>query len=222
MDIILILILIIVPLGSLIYIRVQNLKYKKKDIKKLMSGFEVARTIIDNNELSNIYITETRHSIISEYDNNRKVIRLKKDVFNDTSLTSCAIAAREAAHAIQDKKKHKLYCFRNRIKQLLDIFLYIGYIVIAVGALFGNMYTIYVGMSFEYVVLLFHILTLKIEKDASKIAINQLLDEKIINKREIRRINELLRINNYRYIASIIYPIIEVIKKIIEFGDSNE
>ena len=207
MDTILIIILILIPLGSWLTIKIKNKKYKKILIKKELSGFEVARKIIDNYDLNNIYITESQTSIISEYDSNRKVIRLKKGLFNDTSITSCAIAAREAAHAIQDKKKHKLYNFRKTINQLLMAIMFIGYLILVIGAVFGHYQTIYIGIGLEYVVLLFHICTLKIEKDANIIALEELKNNKIVGTKELSKIKEVLDVEKYIYIASIIYPI---------------
>ncbi len=217
-----IIVLIAVPLLSWLLIKIKNNKYKNKDIKKLMSGFEVARSIMDNYDLNNIYITESRESIISNYDPYRKVVRLKRGVFNDTSLTSCAISAKEAAHAILDKKKHKLFTIRKKINNFLLTLLLVGYLIIAFGSIFGHFQTIYVGVGLEYVVLLFHLFTLKIETDASKLAINELEKEKIVNKKELEIIKEILNANNYINLASIIYPIILFFKKVVEFGDSNK
>lgn len=217
-----ILVLIFLPLLSLGYFKIKSNKYKKTKIKKMLSGFEIARSIIDNYELNNIYITESKTIIIDEYDSNRKVIRLKNSIFNGTSVTSCAIAAKEAAHAIQDKKNDKVYNIRKKISPLLTILLYMGYIIIAVGSLFGHFNTIYIGMGLVYIVMIFHIFTIKVEKEASEIAIKELEKQKVLNKIELEKVIDVMNSRNYIYVASIIYPIIEIVKRIIEFGDSTE
>ena len=153
MDIILILILILLPLSVSILISVNINKYGKSDTKKYILGFEVARTILDENELENVYITESNEAIMSYYDFRRKVVRLKKEVFNNSNLKSCVISAKEASRAIMDKKKHQLYSIRNSLSTFLNILLYSGYTIIALGTLFGHIRTIYVGFAFVYSVL---------------------------------------------------------------------
>lgn len=221
MDIVVLLVLIIITVGSYVRIKLVYKKHMKTDIKKMMSGFEVSRQIIDEFDLNNIYITESRENIFSHYDPNRKVIRLVKGVFNDTSISSCAIAATTAAYAIQDKKKHKLFNIRKNIAPFLKILLYVGYLIIASGILFGHRATILVGVCLEYTVIIFHILTYKIEKDAKEIAKKELIDQSIITKKELAKIDEVLTANSLINIASIMFPIAELIKKILEYGNSN-
>lgn len=221
MDVILILLLILLTVGSYINIKIKEKKYKKIDIQKLLSGFEVSRKILDSYDLNDLYITESRESIISYYDPQRNVIRLIKGVFNDTSITSCAISSLESAHAIQNKKKNSMFIFRKNIMPFIKCVLYLGYIVIAIGAIFGHMRTLLVGISLEYFVLLFHVFTYKIEKEATEIAKNELIKEKIVTKKELPQLEEVLKAISLINIASIILPIAELVKKIIEFGNSN-
>ena len=222
MDIILILILILLPLSVSILISVNINKYGKSDTKKSILGFEVARTILDENELENVYITESNEAIMSYYDFRRKVVRLKKEVFNNSNLKSCVISAKEASRAIMDKKKHQLYSIRNSLSTFLNILLYSGYTIIALGTLFGHIRTIYVGFAFVYSVLLFHICTIKIERDTNKLALIEIKNTKLFSTKEIEKIKKILDSLTYIGIASITYPIIELVKRIIQFGDSNK
>ncbi len=222
MDIILILILILLPSSVSILISINIKKYGKSDTKKSVLGFEVARTILDENELENIYITESNEAIMSYYDFRRKVVRLKKEVFNNSNLKSCVISAKEASRAIMDKKKHQLYSLRNNLSSLLNLLLYSGYTIIALGTLFGHIKTIYIGFALVYSVLLFHICTIKIEKDTNKVTLIELKSTKLFNTKEIEKIEKILDSLTYIGIASITYPIIELVKRIIQFGDSNK
>ena len=222
MDLILILILIIIPVSISTIIYVNKKKYKNNELKKETTGFEIARTILDNNDLINIYITETNNSIISHYDSERKVIRLKNDIFNKKNIISCAIASRESAHAIQDKRNDKLFIFRKKISSFLDILLYIGYAIIAFGTLFAHLQTIYVGFGLVYFVFLFHLLTIKIEKEANAIAISEIKKSKLLTNKEINQLKKVLEVLVYINLASIVYPLVELSKRIIQFGESNK
>ena len=204
-----------------IKIKIAYKKYKTIDIKKMISGFEVSRKIIDSYDLNNVYITESRINIFSYYDSNRKVIRLVKGVFNDTSITSCAIASTISAYAILDKKNDELYNIRKKITPFLNLLLYVGYIIIASGLLFGHMGTLLVGTCIEFLVLLFHAFTFKIEKSAKEIARNELIKNSIVNKKELEKIEEVLNANSIICFASLVFPIAELIKRIVEYGNSN-
>ena len=221
MDILIIIVLLIITLGSYIYIEIIYRKYKKIKLKNLKSGFEISREIIDNYELNNIYITESKNVLFSYYDYDRKVIRLANGVFNDTSLVSCAIAATCASYAVYDKQKDKLFSFRKTFEKLATTILYLGYIVITIGILFGNIMTILTGVALEYAVLLFYLFTYKLEKSIKIRALHELKNNKLITKNEIKKIEELLKANSYIYIASIVFPISRLFKLIIDFGKSD-
>lgn len=221
MDKVLILLLIVLTLSSYINLKKKLKKHSKEDIKSLMSGFEVSRKILDKYDLNNVYITESRQSIISHYDTERQVIRLTNGVFNDTSISSCAVSSLQSAYAIEHKKNDKWFIFREKINPLLKVILYFSYIVLFMGILFGNLRTIYIGIALEYAILIFHVLTYKIEKNSIKIAQNELLKNKIITKKELEKVKEILQAHSYIGVASIILPIAELLKRMVEFGNSN-
>ena len=221
MDIIFISVLILITLGSYIYIEVTYKKYRNQDIKKLYSGFEVSREILDNYNLNNIYITESRDILFSHYDSNRKVVRLVKGVFNDTSVTSCAISAMTSGYAILDKKKDKMFLFRARFDKFINAILYIGYIIFLVGILFGHMNTTIFGIALEYIVLLYYFLTFNVEKNVARIAITELEKSKLISKKEMSKIKELLKATSFLYVANLVFPVAWLFKFILDFGNSN-
>jgi hypothetical protein len=222
MDILIILILLIIVFGSYIYIRITYNKYKKEDIKSLKSGFEVSRKIIDKYDLNNIYITESREALFSYYDSNRKVIRLTKDVFNDTSLVSCAISSMNATYAIEEKEGNKILKFRNTFKDLINIILYFGYLFLAVGALFGNIKIMLVGIALEYIILLYYMFTYNLEKKTKNRALIELINNKIITKKEQKKIETILKATSFIYMASIVFPVVKLFKLIVDFGNSKE
>ena len=215
------LLFIAISIGFYVYIEITYNKYKKYKLKSNLSGFEVARKIIDNYDLNNIYITESKTELISRYDSNRKVIRLTDKVFNDDTLISCAISSIEASHAVLDKKEDKMFKIKELLSPFIDILLIVGYLISLIGCFFGHINTIVIGLSIICLILLFHFVFYNIEKKSVKIAIIELINNKIISKNESRKIEELLKVTSYTSFASIVFPIIELVKKILVFGDSN-
>lgn len=219
----LVLILICISLGTYIYINVTYNKYKKIKIKSNLSGFEVSRKIIDNYDLNNVYITETKEYFISQYDSNRKVIRLVTNVFDGDNLVSTGISAVESGYAIIDKNNNNnnIYNIRKIVDPFIKILLITSYIIIVIGILFGHMNTLISGVSIDYLILIFYILTYSVEKEAKKNAIKELAINKIVTKKELSYVEKIINATILSNIASIIFPIVELIKKIIEFGKSN-
>ena len=222
MSIVVFLIIFGIILSSYIYINVTYKKYSKTKLVKSMNGFEVARTIIDSYDLNNIYITESKDILYSTYDGKRKVIRLIDDVFNDNSLTSCTISAVQGAKAILDKKKDNLFTFKQELEQFVNILLYIGYLIILIGIIFGHLPTIWIGVGVELVILFYHLCTIKVDIDTRNIAYTELINHDIIDKKEAKHIRELLKATLLMSVASIIFPFAELIKRIIIFGNSNK
>ena len=216
-----ILIFIIVLILIYIFINVNYNKYSKIETKKNMSGFEVAREIIDSYDLNSIYITESREELYCTYDYKRKIIKLIKGVFSDNSLTSCAIAAMVATYAIRDKSNDKFLIFKKQLEQFVSILIYIGYIIIIIGSIFVHIKTVWLGFGIEMLVVLYHLLTYFVEKKAKEMAMIELINHKIINAKEKKRIAKILNASSLICVASVVFPIAELLKRIYEFGKSD-
>ena len=196
-------------------------KYKKKDISSNLSGFEVSRKIIDDYGLSNVYITESRDIFFSQYIYPRKVIRLSNEIFSDTSISSIAIAARSACYAIKDKKKDKFLRIKLSLDNFVKILLILGYAISIIGALFGHNNTIYLGIGLIAVVLIHYLILLNNENKISQMALEELLDKKIIAKKETKIVEKVLKTFSLVDVASIFFPFALLMRKIIDFGKSS-
>ena len=95
---------IIITLIAQIFVSSSYSKYKKVRNKNGLTGFEVARKILDENGLQDIHIVEIKGNLTDHYDPSRKVVRLSTEIFNGSSIASTSVAAHECGHAIQDKE----------------------------------------------------------------------------------------------------------------------
>ncbi len=218
---IVILIYIIAMVSLYLIISVKYKRYRKIKLKKDLSGFDVARAILDSYDLNNVYITESKEILYSNYDHKRKTVRLVKGLFNGKSLTACAVSAMNAVYAILDKKKNQLFIFKKDIEQFISLLIYIGYVIIIIGSIFGHVNTIWVGFGIEMLITFFYLVTISTEIEAKNMALKELIDNKIINAKEIKRIKELLTITSLIGVASVISPFAEIIKKAYEYGKSD-
>ena len=157
-------------------------KYKKVLNSKDLTGYEIARKILDKNGLQDIMILETKGNLSDHYDPTRKVIKLSTDIYHGTSIASQAVAAHECGHAIQDKESYKPMRIRSKIVPTVNICTKLGYIAIAIGAIFSyQLYSlIEIGILLLATILVFELITLPVEFNASKRAMQELDKLKLI------------------------------------------
>ena len=218
---ILILLVILIPLIAQIYVSISFSKYKKIKNSKKISGFEVAREILDNNSLSGIYVTETKGMFSDHYDSSRKVIRLSTAVFHDITIAASAIAAHEVGHAIQDKEGNTIIKFRGFLGQFINFAAVGGYAAIIIGALFASSDLLWAGTILEIIILSFQLITLPVEIEASEKAKRELKKKKLLTEKEFDKYANMLKVAAYTYIAGAFTTIIQVLKLVFLPGDNN-
>lgn len=174
---------ILITTLSQIFISLAYSKYKKILNNKDLSGYDVARKILDSNNLDNIMILETRGNLTDHYDPQRKVIKLSTDIYHGSSIAGAAVAAHECGHAIQDKTKYTPMRIRSALVPFVNICTRIGYLAIVIGIIFS--YTlIEVGIVLLLSMLVFQLITLPVEFNASHRAIKELERLNIIDEKE--------------------------------------
>lgn len=211
----------IISLAAQIYVNVSYRKYKNIENSKGLTGFDVARKILDENGLKDIYVTEVRGNLTDHYDPGRKVIRLSTDIFHGKTIASSSVAAHEVGHAIQDKEGYSFMRFRSMMFPLVRFSSYGGYIAILVGAIFELMDLIWFGIGLEIVILLFQIVTLPVEFNASSRAKDELAKYNLLNNNEINSSDKMLRAAAYTYVASVLTTILQILRLIVMFSDRD-
>lgn len=211
----------LISLVAQIYVNSSYKKYKSFQNNKKITGFEVARKILDGNGLKDVYVTEVKGNLTDHYDSSRNVIRLSTDIFHGTSIASASVAAHEVGHAIQNKQGYSFMKFRAMMFPLVRFSSYFGYIAIVIGALFGLMNLIWVGIGFEIVILLFQIVTLPVEFDASKRAKEELAKYDILEKTEINFSDKMLKAAAYTYVASVLTTLLQILRLVLAFTDRD-
>ena len=147
MDLIICLLIIIIPALAQLFISINYSKYKRIFNESKITGQEVARKILDSNNLEKIYVVATGGNLTDHYDSSRKVIRLSKDIYDNESIASLAVAAHECGHAIQDKDGYFFMRLRSFIYPIVRIGTMFSYLVIFIGAIAEAMNIIYLGIA---------------------------------------------------------------------------
>lgn len=204
-----------------IFVSVNYNKYKNVLNKNKMSGYDTAKKILDNNGLSSLYIVETKGYLTDHYDPSAKVIRLSTDNYHGETIAGAAIAAHEAGHAIQHKEGNLLIKLRKFIFPIVNFSTKAGYYIILFGFIFGILKLVYLGIALLSFIVLFQLITLPVEIDASKKALNNIKKLNILDKDELNGASKVLRAAAFTYVAGLASAILEVFRLILMAKDND-
>ena len=197
------------------YVKSSYSKYKKISTKSGLDGFEVARRILDQNGLNNVDIVEVQGELTDHYDPSRKVVRLSTDIFHGKTIASSSVAAHECGHAVQDKEDYFFLRFRSSLVPFANISSKLGYIAIMIGLIFGMIKLAWIGIALEMIILLFQLITLPVEFDASRRAAEFLKKEALIEKQEQVGSKKMLNAAALTYVASVVSTLLSVLRLVL-------
>ena len=217
-DFLFIIIILIIPFIAQLKVSSNYNKYLTVKQSSGLSGFEVARKILDNNGLDNIHIVETRGKLTDHYDPTRKVIRLSHNVFHGDSVASVSIAAHECGHAIQDKTGYVWMRIRSMIFPIVNIATSISYVIILIGILAQLFNVVLLGIFLTAFGLIFQIITLPVEFDASNRAKDELKKIGIVKTEEQTGVNKVLGAAAMTYVAGVLSSALEIVRLLLVFS----
>ena len=196
-------------------------KYKKVKNKKGVTGAEVAREILAKNGLDNIYVVEVSGNLTDHYDPSRKTVRLSKDIYNGTSVAAIAVASHECGHAIQDKENYTFLKIRAALVPLVNFSSVAGYIAILIGILFSSLQLFWIGILLEAVILVFQLVTLPVEFNASNRSLKKIEEYDLVNLEELTGAKKMLRAAAFTYVASAETALLQILRLILIARDRD-
>ncbi len=195
-------------------------RYSKIRNLKGMTGYEIARYILDANQLHHVKIEHARGWLGDHYDPRSNIVRLSDGVYNGNSISSAAIAAHEVGHAIQYDQKYPFIGIRNIIlpaviysSRFVGIIFMAGLMVAYFGSGFG-IWIMDIAIAIFFLVALFQTLTLPIEFDASKRAKIQLDELGLVQEQEKEGIKKMLSAAAMTYVAALSVTIAQLLRMI--------
>ena len=215
MDLILAIIVILIPLIAQIGVSGNYRKYKRVKNTKELTGYDVARKILDENGLGDIYIVETRGELTDHYDPTKKVVRLSSDIYHGKTVAAMSVASHECGHAIQDKEGYTFMRIRSAIFPIVNVATSISYWIILLGFLFELLDLIYIGIALTCLGLLFQIVTLPVEFDASKRAGVFLKEYNLATEDESKGVKKMLGAAAMTYVAGVLASALQILRLIL-------
>lgn len=205
-----------------IFVNSSYSKTRKIKNKNNLTGEQVVRTILDKNGLRNVQIEEVGTTLGDHYDPRSKTIRLSSDIYHNTSIASASVAAHECGHAIQDKEDYTFLRIRHALIPLVSFSSYAGYIAIVIGCIFSSMNLIWLGILMEIVILLFQLITLPVEFNASSRALKNIEELNILEKSELKYSRKMLKAAAMTYVASVAAAVLEILRLLLIFGRRDD
>ncbi len=147
----------------------------------------MARKILDNNDLKDVGINEVAGTLSDHYDPAKKTVNLSNDIYETDSIASISVAAHECGHAIQDKNGYFFLRLRRGMVPFVNLASKLGYVAIIIGIIFGAMGFFKIGILLEIVILVFQLITLPVEFDASSRALKKIEEYGIVTKERYKR-----------------------------------
>lgn len=215
MELIIILIIILLPTIAQIKVKTNYSKYSKRPNSINMTGKQVAEKILQTNGLTNVRILETDGTLTDHYDPTNKVIRLSKNIYNDTSISAAAVAAHEVGHAIQDKEAYSFLTLRTKLVPVVNFSSRISSIVIAISFIIESTGLLDIAIGLLFISLLFQLITLPVEFNASKRAKEQLNQCGMITNNDNKGIKKVLSAAALTYVAGFLASALDIIRLII-------
>lgn len=186
-----------------------------------MTGAEVARRILDANGLYDVTIEEVQGTLTDHYDPRTKTVRLSSDIYHGNSVAGTAVAAHEVGHAIQDAEGYAFLRFRHALVPAANLGSNLSFFIILAGIIFRSANLLLLGIIFMAAAVLFQIVTLPVEFNASSRAMEQIVSLGIIRNDEERSTRKVLDAAALTYVAAAIVAVIELLRFVLIFIGMN-
>lgn len=213
---------LIITLGAQLFVNGSYSKYKKVRNQKGITGREAAREILDRNGLNDVKVVETRGTLSDHYDPRSRTVALSSEIYHGTSIAGISVAAHECGHAIQDKDGYFFMRIRASLIPIVNFSSYAGYIAIVIGFAFGALNLVWLGILFEIAILLFQIITLPVELNASSRALKLVKEYNFFTSRELGQGKVMLSAAAMTYVASVASTLIQILRLVLMIGRRND
>jgi Zn-dependent membrane protease YugP len=199
-------------------------KYAKIQSSLGMTGAQVAKTILQRMGINDVTVEQVEGELTDHYDPTAKAVRLSESVYASSSLAAAAIAAHECGHVLQDVRGYQFMNIRASLVPVANIGANFGPMMVMAGLFLtslGSLSTVFINIGIVLFAgaILFHIVTLPVEFDASS-RVLRLIDELgLLQSEENRGARSVLNAAAWTYVATAIYAALQLVQLLLIRGD---
>ncbi|BBK28196.1 zinc metallopeptidase [Staphylococcus arlettae] len=214
-------ILMVLPLWAQHKVKSNYEKYSQVRSTSGKTGQEVALEILHANGIYDVDVVEGQGFLTDHYDPRKKVVVLSPANFSRPSVAGTAIAAHEIGHAIQHAQGYFFLRFRTALVPLANIGSSIGYLAVFAGIILTSLQStlgstaLWIGIALMSFAVLFSIITLPVEFNASKRAMQQIQQLDVVNEKEYKHAKKVLTAAAMTYVASTAVALAELARFIL-------
>lgn len=220
---------IILSVYAQIKVQANYKKYSQIVSEKNLTGKEVADLILKSADIKDVSVIEIDGELTDYYDSKKKVLALSKNNFNSASIASMGVTAHECGHAIQDKEGYVPNKIRNVVVHVYNIASKLLMPIIIIGFLFDFLFLLpkvaniimISGLVVFGLSMIFNLVTLPVEFNASSRALKILESSTLLNSSELEGAKKVLRSAALTYVAAFLYSFLQFLRILLIFSNRN-
>ena len=200
-------------------------KYSKIPLANGMSGKQVAEKMLRENGIYDVKVTASQGFLSDHYNPANKTVNLSPEVYEGTSISSAAVAAHECGHAVQHANSYSWLTMRSRlvpVVQLTSNFVNIVLLIGVIMAASGNTTLLLVGIAMMAITVLFTLITLPVEFDASQRALAWLETTNVTNTTEYPKAKDALKWAAMTYVVAALAAVVTLVQYIMVYLGSRD
>lgn len=197
-------------------------RYSSVRSMKGITGREAAYNLLRNNGINNVNIEAIRGNLTDHYDPSAYVLRLSETVYGNDSIAAIGVAAHEVGHAIQHQQGYKPMEIRQKIVPITNFASSASFPILLIGMIFTSADLIMLGILLFSAVVVFHIVTLPVEFNASNRAVLQLSQIGLISNEEVPMVKKVLGAAALTYVAAALSAVANLLYYLAIFAGSSD
>ncbi|MDE7267615.1 MAG: zinc metallopeptidase [Lachnospiraceae bacterium] len=198
-------------------------KYARERSLSGMTGAQAAEAILHNNGIYDVRVERVGGSLTDHYDPRTKTVRLSDSVYNSPSVAAIGVAAHECGHVMQHEEHYTPLELRTMLVPVANIGSHIGIPIILLGIILGGSpVLVNIGIWVFSLAVLFQIVTLPVEFDASRRALVCIEKYGIVTREEKAKSAKVLRAAALTYVAAAAASILQLLRLILLFGNRRD
>jgi len=212
---------ILIAMYAQIKVKTTFNRYSKVRSSRGVTGAQAANELLSRNGLSGIRVEPIKGSLSDHYDPTSGVVRLSETVYGSTSIAALGVAAHEVGHAVQHKEKYGPLELRHTIVPVTNFASSASYFIIIIGMIMQSANFLLAGIILFSAVVLFHLVTLPVELNASRRAVAQLSNAGLIASDEAPMVKKVLGAAAMTYLAAVLSSLATLFYYIMIFAGGS-
>ena len=190
-------------------------QYSRVRSRRGLTGREAARAILTSYGLGSMPIKPIAGQLTDHYDPQSRSLSLSEPVYDSTSIAAIGVAAHEVGHAVQHATGYKPLALRNSIVPVVNLTNMASWPLFLMGLLAGNSRLMNIGILLFVGVVLFHLVTLPVELDASRRALKVLSSNGMMDGEEVTGARKVLGAAAMTYVAALVQSVLQLVRLLL-------